>query len=172
MTAILAIDFGLKRIGLAATDPLGLTAQPLPVVANTGAEAIERVALIARDRRAELVLVGLPLNMDGSEGPMAARVRAFVAALSALLDEGVALELRDERLTSWAAEKEEFAKGRKPWRDKGRIDTRSAMILLEDLLAERDPGRGLLPEPSEPAAEPGPRRGGRRERRDRRGRRR
>ena len=93
--------------------------------------------------------VGLPLNMDGSEGPMAAMIRAVVARLESRLP-AIEFSVRDERLTSWSAEQEEFAKGRKPWKDKGKIDTRAAMLLLEDYLAAEDPSRALLPEDAPP----------------------
>lgn len=146
----LAVDYGLKRIGVAITGPLGSTAQPLPVVENTGEDAaIDALVELIKSREVELCLVGLPLNMDGSEGPMAAMIRAVVARLESRLP-AIEFSVRDERLTSWSAEQEEFAKGRKPWKDKGKIDTRAAMLLLEDYLAAEDPSRALLPEDAPP----------------------
>jgi putative holliday junction resolvase len=153
----MGVDYGLKRIGVALTDPLGLTAQPSQVVLNEGAEAVVK-ELVGRAESYEVsaIIVGLPLNMDGSEGPMAELVHVFVAQLRAALPASVEVLERDERLTSWTAEQETFAKGGLPWHDKGKIDTRAAMILLEDHLAEGDPSRGMiLREPTlEEAARP------------------
>ncbi|MDF1667030.1 MAG: Holliday junction resolvase RuvX [Planctomycetota bacterium] len=145
--SILALDYGMKRIGAAATDALGYSVQPLPVIDNTGPEPVlVRIVELVESQRIELVIVGLPLNMNDSEGPMALKVRAFSETLQARLPESVEVILRDERLTSWTAEKEEFAKGRLPWKDKGKIDTRAAMILLEDYLNESDPQRHIMTE--------------------------
>ena len=147
--SILALDYGMKRIGAAATDPLGYSVQPLPVIDNDGPEPVlTRIVEIVDSQRIDLVILGLPLNMDGSEGPMALKVRAFSETLIARLPDSVEVILRDERLTSWSAEKEEFAKGRLPWKDKGKIDTRAAMILLEDYLNESDPRRHIMTEES------------------------
>jgi len=57
----------------------------------------------------------------------------------------------DERLTSWDAEKSMMRQGQKPWKDKGQIDTRAAILLLQDYLGEQDPSANLLPEPPEDA---------------------
>jgi putative holliday junction resolvase len=145
--AILSLDYGLKRIGVAVTDALGYSAQPMPVILNESREIVlSRIADLVESHRIDVVLLGLPLNMNDTEGPMAEKVRAFMAALEERLPEDKEFLLRDERLTSWTAEQEEFAKGRLPWKDKGKIDTRAAMILLEDYLNEGDPHRQLLPE--------------------------
>lgn len=144
---ILALDYGLKRVGVAITDPLGYSAQPLPVLYNEGDEGlIEALVEIAKDQRVALILLGLPLNMDGTDSPMSLKVQAFKEALEARLPERVGVEVKDERLTSWSAEKEEFAKGKLPWKDKEKIDTRAAMILLEDYLNHLNPQRNLLTE--------------------------
>jgi putative Holliday junction resolvase len=168
---LIAVDYGLKRIGLAATDALGLTVQPLPVLENDGAESVQKRLLgIVAEYDAAVVIVGIPLNMDGTDSTMTTKVRVFVANLKAALPDSVELVGRDERLTSWAAEQEGFAKGQKPWKDKGKIDTRSAMILLEEYLAETRPDYFSIPEDA-PVIDPPHKkqRRGRRERRQKRG---
>jgi putative holliday junction resolvase len=145
--AILALDYGLKRIGVAQLDALGFSVQPMPVILNESPEQVlTRIAELVASQQIEQIILGLPLNMNDTEGPMALMIRAFKATLDERLGDGVEILLRDERLTSWSAEKEEFAKGKLPWKDKGKIDTRAAMILLEDYLNETDPYRNILPE--------------------------
>ena len=101
---IMAVDFGDKRIGLAISDPDGGIALPLDVVKHPGSmeDAARLIADRAREEQAALVVVGLPLNMDDSEGDRARRSREFGALLT---DSGLEVELFDERLTSWEVEK-------------------------------------------------------------------
>jgi putative Holliday junction resolvase len=97
-----AFDFGAARIGLAVTDPLGLTAQPLTVVKRTTpARDLEAIRRALADRDVTTLVVGLPLNMDGSEGPAAKAARAFAELLAPL---GLPVEFVDERLTTIIAE--------------------------------------------------------------------
>ena len=136
MKRILAIDYGRKRIGLAATDPLGLTAQPLSALHGTPDEAIAAIVEVCRDRETEHVLVGLPMNMDGSEGPMAAEVRAWAAKVGAAV--GRECELADERLTSHTAKEHlRGAKKKKRRRDTGLIDSLAAVEILRDWMSAR-----------------------------------
>lgn len=158
--SVLAVDYGTVRIGLAWSDPLGIVL-PLPVLPNEGDEAvIEALAALVASHGIKTLLIGLPFHMDGRESPMVVSLRALMARLSERLD-GVEVLGRDERLTSWDAEKSQLAQGIKPWEkaNKGRIDTRAASLLLEDYLAESDPSRLMLPEPPEPEPDPDPRGG-------------
>src|SRR5271157_3710799 len=96
---ILAIDHGTKRMGLALSDELKVIAQPLEYVAAQPADAfLERLKVLVREKEVELILVGMPRNMDGSYGPAAAKVQEFVTALRAALPAPV--RTWDERLTS------------------------------------------------------------------------
>lgn len=99
---ILGIDFGEKRIGLALSDPLGMTAQPLQILHRTRTkEDLDKLVEIIGDRDVSRIVIGLPLNMDGSEGFMVESMRAFSFALHDLLPIEI-IEV-DERLTSHQA---------------------------------------------------------------------
>ena len=96
----LAIDYGTKRTGLAICDPREIVSSTLTIL--QGGEALCRsIAEIARQEKVEAFVVGLPLNMDGSEGFQAKRVRAFADHLARTLDLPVLFQ--DERLSSYAA---------------------------------------------------------------------
>jgi len=140
VSRILAVDWGTKRVGMAVSDPTGLVARPLPTLGVRNArEASERVLAAAREHEADLVLVGLPLNMDGSEGASAARARELGEAVAA---GGFAVRYLDERLTSEAAR--DFLRERGETRPAPeRVDQAAALILLEGYLAESPrEGRG------------------------------
>lgn len=94
---ILAVDYGLSRVGLAISDPTGLISQPLSVVPT--ARVFQEISKIVNDRQVSKIVVGLPLNMDGTEGEMAKRVREFAQKLENEL--GIEVELFDERLTTF-----------------------------------------------------------------------
>jgi len=97
---ILGIDYGRRRIGLAVSDPLEIAAHGLPTLEVRDVEgALEAIARLVSERGVERVVVGLPLNMDGSSGPQAHRVRGFVKLLKRRLP-GVPVETVDERLSS------------------------------------------------------------------------
>jgi putative Holliday junction resolvase len=135
VSRILAVDWGTRRVGVAVSDPSGLVARPLPTLSVKSArDAREQVESTARREEAELVLIGLPLNMDDTEGPAAARARSLGAALEA---QGLAVRFLDERLTSddarrWLRERGET----RP--DSGRVDQVAALLLLQEFLAESD----------------------------------
>lgn len=100
----LGLDFGEKRIGLAVSDSLGATARPLEVVQRHSlSQDIERIGEVVACYSAARIVVGLPLNMDGSVGPQARRVRRFAARLRREL--GLDVTLWDERLSSAEAER-------------------------------------------------------------------
>ena len=97
---VLAVDHGTARAGCAISDPTGTIARPLRVIEPPDPR---RVAALADEHEAELVVVGLPVSLSGIEGPQAAQARAFRDALAAILD--VPVELYDERLTTRLAER-------------------------------------------------------------------
>lgn len=129
---ILGIDHGRKRIGLALSDPLGLTAQPLPplTVGSEKAAVAELAGLIA-DRGISRVVVGLPLNMNGSEGEQARVARAFGEKIRR---RGIEVVYWDERLSSAAAEKSLREAGLRRNRQKQRLDTAAAQLILSGYL--------------------------------------
>jgi putative Holliday junction resolvase len=101
---LLGIDFGVRRIGLALSDLLGITAQPLCTVERTNLKAdIERIDGIAREQTVTKIVIGLPLNMDGTEGSLTGDVRSFAEKLGEKT--GLPVEFYDERLTTMQAER-------------------------------------------------------------------
>ncbi len=101
----LALDIGTRRIGLARSDALGLTAQTLGMleVRRNPDKTLEELAERIREEQAEILVVGLPRNMDGSLGPKALEVRQFVEDLLKLVD--LPVEYVDERLTTVSAQR-------------------------------------------------------------------
>jgi len=127
------VDYGEKRIGIAATDVLGIAARPVEVIRlRPGPEAAARIAEIAAEREAGLLVVGMPFNMDGSEHASSKRVRRF-AELCAQLT-GLPVEFVDERLTTHEAERHQASRGI-GWREgKKTVDMIAAAVLLQDWL--------------------------------------
>ncbi len=127
---ILAVDLGEKRSGFAVSDPRGKLALALPTLADA---APADVARVAEEQRVEKIVLGLPLNMDGTEGPAARRVQAFAEALRHHID--LPVETWDERLST--------AEGEARLRDAGfdrrersrRSDVAAALVILESYLA-------------------------------------
>ena len=134
---IVGLDFGLKRIGVAVSDPSGTLARPLAAIQADPRDAIDRVAaLIAElsrdDPAPAAIVVGLPLRLDGTPHEMTARVRAFAAALGART--GLPVEFQDERLSSHEAEGRLTARHRTWQRRKPLLDAASAAVILQDYL--------------------------------------
>jgi putative Holliday junction resolvase len=133
---ILAIDYGRKRIGLAVSDPLGITAQPLPPVVEDSPEKVfQHLAKIVREIEAQEIVVGLPLQLDGSEGLAAQEVRRFTETLSKTLS--LPFHLIDERLTSSLANRLLTHSGQKGKKKKEKVDTVAAQVILQTYLDTR-----------------------------------
>lgn len=132
---IMAIDYGERRIGVAVCDELEVAAHAVPTIERDGRE-MERLAELATDRGAELVVVGLPLRMDGSEGAAARKVRGFIKELKRELP-GVDVTMADERLTSAQAHRalSEMGAGRRERRES--VDGMAAQIILQRFLERR-----------------------------------
>lgn len=138
---LLGIDYGTRRIGLAYGDELGI-ATPLPAL--TEADPARRRAKLAewvRQRRVTELVVGHPLNMNGTAGFKAKEVEAFVESLRA--EFGLPVHLVDERLTSQVAEAGMSQKELRAIRSKGIIDSRAATLILQDHLDQRLGGTAL-----------------------------
>lgn len=102
MTRSFGLDVGTKTVGIAVSDGLGLTAQPVTTLRRTNLRAdLTELRRLAEQHGVEHAVVGLPLNMDGSEGPSAAEARRFGDAVARTL--GIPVEYWDERLTTTAA---------------------------------------------------------------------
>ena len=128
----MALDWGTVRIGVALSDPMRIIASPYDTFdAKPRDLFLRRISEIIERETVTLVLVGLPFNMDGSEGSSAKGARELVDAVASL---GVEVETWDERLSSFAAERALREIGRKPSRDKARIDRVAATMLLQEYL--------------------------------------
>lgn len=135
--AILALDLGKRRIGVAATDASGLAVHPLGTVERRNLKYdLDAIAAMVAGREVELAIVGLPLNMNGSEGPGARNAREFAHQLTAFL--GVPVELYDERLTSFEAKERLKETSLRRSKRKPAIDQIAAMVILESWLSRRD----------------------------------
>jgi putative Holliday junction resolvase len=130
---ILALDLGKKRIGLALSDPLGISAQGLDTLQrSTIREDIAALATIAREHQVQLVLLGHPLNMRGDEGRQAFYTRDFAERLTERT--GLAVRFWDERLTSKEAERVLKQSGISIEKRAKAIDRLAAVILLASYL--------------------------------------
>lgn len=133
---ILALDHGAKRIGIALSDELKLIAQPLEFVpAEPFAKFLERLTQLLEEKEVELILVGLPRNMDGSYGPAALKVREFIATLNTSVS--VPIQTWDERLTTVQANRFLIQGGVRREKRKEKVDKMAAAILLQSYLDSR-----------------------------------
>jgi putative Holliday junction resolvase len=138
---LLALDVGDRRIGVAVSDATGLIANPLAVIRRASKlEDFRRIAQLVRERGVEGVVVGHPLNADGSAGPQAQRVERYAIALAgALQAEGLDLPivLWDEHMSTLRAQEVMIATGRKRKDRQMRIDAVAAAVILQDYLDEQ-----------------------------------
>ncbi len=130
---ILALDHGTKRIGVAISDELKLIAQPLEFIPAEPFDAfLGRLKQLVQEKAVELILVGMPRNMDGSYGPATQRVEAFVAALRQSLS--VPIKTLDERLTTAQAQRLLLQAGVRRAKRKLATDKMAAAVLLQSYL--------------------------------------
>jgi len=134
MPRVLGVDLGSARIGLAVSDPEGLLAQPLDVVSNDG-NALDVVAEAVATSGASEIVVGLPMNMNGTSGPEAQAAEAFAARLRERT--GLAVTLWDERLSTVEAERTMRSGGTNARKQRGRVDKVAAAIILQSFLESR-----------------------------------
>lgn len=127
---IAAIDLGRRRIGVAVTDAASMGAHPVGIVERRALKHdLDAIAAMLRDRQVSTIVVGLPINMDGSEGPAANSARKFAERLAESL--GVTVEMFDERLTSFEArDRLTDMPARKGARKTG-LDALAAVVILE-----------------------------------------
>jgi len=130
---ILAIDYGVKRIGIALSDELKMIAQPLEFIpAEPFAAFVARLTELVQEKEVELILVGMPRNMNGSYGTAALKVEEFVAALKSAVP--VPIKTWDERLTSAQANRILIAGNVRRDKRKQKVDKMAAAILLQSYL--------------------------------------
>ena len=130
---ILALDHGTKRIGIAVSDELKMIATPLEfVLAEPFTDFVLRLKQILREKEVELILIGMPRNMDGSYGPAALKVQEFIAVLKDLV--AIPIKTWDERLTSAQAQRFLIQGGVRRQERKEKVDKMAASILLQSYL--------------------------------------
>jgi len=134
----LGIDHGEVRMGLAATDAAGILAHPLETIDRRRTDPMERIAGICLQRGIRTVVLGLPVRLDGSEGPNAETVRAFAAKLGARLP-GLPLVLIDETFTTTTAAEKLREAGLKAKRQRPVIDQAAAVEILNAWLETIEP---------------------------------
>jgi len=142
---ILALDYGTKRIGLALSDELGWTAQPLETLTRRTLDRdITHIASLVRQHEVGQVLLGFPIQLDGREGPAIRAMREFRVRL----EEGLTIPvlLWDERLTTKAAEDFLIAADVSRKKRKGVVDRIAASLLLQSYLASIGPAVTAHPE--------------------------
>jgi putative Holliday junction resolvase len=148
---ILAIDYGRARIGLAIADGVTRMAQPLGTLERINRnEDMRRLRELAREHAVKLIVVGLPLRLDGTRSEMAEEASRFAERVRKQI--GVPVEMVDERLTSWEAErlmeevggrvlhKESPVTGRKIRKDPGKltVDSVAAAVILKEYLERQE----------------------------------
>lgn len=133
---ILALDHGTRRIGVAISDELKMIAQPLEYIATEPfADFLNRLKQLIREKEVEMILLGLPRNMDGSYGPAALKVQEFAAALRGAVT--VPVQTWDERLTSVIANRLLIQGNVRREKRKQKVDKMAAAILLQSYLDAR-----------------------------------
>jgi putative Holliday junction resolvase len=134
----LGVDLGRATIGLALADDVLRTARALRTLRRArAADDLAALTRIAREYEVERAVLGLPLNMDGTEGASARLAREFAPRLAAAL--GVEVELFDERLSTFEASVRLRDRGFSAREQKGRIDAEAAAVILQGWLDRREP---------------------------------
>ena len=144
MARVLGIDLGSRRIGVAVSDGLGLTAQPRATIARHGGmRDIDAIAAAVKDADADRIVLGLPLDCEGQEGPAAQRARVFADKLAVALQ--LPVELIDESFSTVEAEAVLLAADMSRARRKQVIDKMAAAVILQRWLdAQRGPTKEIL----------------------------
>ena len=130
---ILALDVGERRIGVAVSDPLGLTAQPQPTIDRQAvADPVDTVAALVAQFAASAVVVGLPLTLRGERGPQAQKVAAFADALRARV--ACPVEYWDERFSTHESHRSLRDAPRHKRRQRALVDQGAAQVILQGYL--------------------------------------
>jgi len=130
---ILAIDYGARRIGIAVSDPLRLTAQSLPTMEARGLQKVlAELETIITGKNVVEIVVGMPLNLKGEKSQAAQKVEIFIQHLQKRFN--LPIHSWDERWTSIAAQRTIREFGKSPSRHKEKVDQISAMLILQSFL--------------------------------------
>ncbi len=130
---IISVDLGKARTGLAISDKTGFLASPLDMIEEKSpAKILEKVAKVVTDNKAELIVVGLPKNMDGTEGDSARTAREFASKLTELTQ--IKTVMQDERGTTITAHSYLSQRDVRGKKRKAQVDTVAAAIILQDYL--------------------------------------
>ena len=135
MSRLIGLDHGGRRIGVAVGDTeTGMAFERPAIHRRRLTTDLQAVRDLSRVEGAELVLIGLPLHMDGGEGDQAASARAFGDGLA---DLGLRVAYEDERLSSWEAGERLHESGRRPSRQSGDLDSTAVRLILQQYLDAR-----------------------------------
>lgn len=131
---ILALDVGTKNIGMAICDPLGITAQSLPTIRRKGdtEKDVKFVTDAITEYQVETLVVGLPKNMNGTEGPSCAMAKEFAAEVEGKIE--IPIVFWDERLTSKIAESAMLEADLSRKKRKQKVDSLAAILILQNYL--------------------------------------
>jgi putative Holliday junction resolvase len=127
---VLGLDYGSRRVGVAISDPLRITASALEVIDRS--RAVARVADLVRERDVARIVLGLPISLSGGEGPAAEAVRRFAAEIEAAT--GLTVTLVDERFSTVTAERSMLEAGARRLVRRQRLDKVAAAIILQGFL--------------------------------------
>lgn len=135
MSRVLALDPGSVRVGVAVSDPLGITAQPHSSLDAADPELLKSIVSLVESLGVDKIIVGMPLSLDGSEGKSAADARAFAGRVGAAT--GSDVELVDERFSSVTAERAMIEAGARRRERKSARDRVAAAVFLQSYLDGR-----------------------------------
>jgi putative holliday junction resolvase len=131
---VLAIDIGSKRVGFAVSDELRISVRPLPMLARTPWKRLcAAIVKLCEEFDVKMIVLGLPLRLDGSEGDAAFEVRRIARNLT--LSQNLPVEFQDERFTSKDAEANLLRDGLQAERIAEKVDSEAAAIILNDFLS-------------------------------------
>ena len=141
---IMGLDYGEKRVGLALSDPLGVTAQPLVYIEReSDAQVASEIEGLIDAHEVERLIVGLPLSLSGNDSPQTKRIRRFISRLRKKLE--VKVEAWDERLSTAEAERTLLEMDVRRNRRKERRDIIAAQLILQGYLDLKDVSKGPHP---------------------------
>lgn len=135
---IIGLDVGDRRIGVAISDPLGITAAGLETIERVNMHTdVDNIALLAARHGAVQIVVGLPYNMDGTTGEQAEKVKSFAKKLARAT--GLPIVYEDERMTTISAIRTLTIQGVKTGKNKALVDKQAAAIILQKYLDSKSP---------------------------------
>jgi putative Holliday junction resolvase len=130
---LIALDVGMKRIGVAVSDRLGFGCRGITCLQRRDQGWLGQLTKLISEYGSRGIVVGLPKNMDGTEGVQAADVRVAVADLEKVTE--LAIVYQDERLSTWTAKERLFAQGLSEKKVREKLDQTAAAVILEDFLS-------------------------------------